>query len=93
MTTLGLVLVVVGLAMFVVAVWLARVPVAMIRRLDATEAELKRYDEWRGGRLADPDSGPTGADEMRAFMRRRLVILAAVAVAGAVLVVVGLLQR
>ena len=41
----------------------------------------------------DIDDGPTGADEMRAQMRRRLGILVGVAVVGAVLVVLGLLQR
>jgi hypothetical protein len=93
LTTPGLVLVLAGLGLIVVAAWLARVPLAMIRRLDATEAELKRYDEWRGSRTTIDDAGPTGADEMRAFMRRRLLILAVAGVGGAVLVIVGLLQR
>ena len=93
MTTLGLVLVVAGLAIVAVAAWLARAPLTMIRHLDATEANLRRYDEWRGGRHADSEGGTTGADEMRAFMRRRLLVLAAVGIAGGVLVVVGLLQR
>jgi hypothetical protein len=92
-TTLGLLLVVAGVVLIAVAVWLARAPLATIRHLDATEANLRRYDEWRGGRRADTGGGTTGADEMRGYMRRRLLVLAAVGIAGAVLVVVGLLQR
>ena len=93
MTTLGVVLVVAGVALIAVAVWLARAPLATIRHLDATEANLRRYDEWRGGRHAEADAGKTGADEMRAYMRRRLLALAAIGVAGAVLLLVGLVQR
>ena len=93
MTTMGLVLVILGLAIIAIAAWLARRPLAAIRQLDATEANLKRYDEWRGGRHGDAPSGPTGADEMRAFMRQRLWILAGAGVVGAALVVLGLLQR
>jgi hypothetical protein len=93
MTSLGLLMVVVGLAVIAVAAWLARAPLTMIRHLDATEANLRRYDEWRGGRHADSERGTTGADEMRAFMRRRLLLLAGAGVAGGILVVVGLLQR
>ena len=93
MTTLGLLMVIVGLAVIAVAAWLARAPLTMIRHLDATEANLRRYDEWRGGRHADSEGGTTGADEMRAFMRRRLLLLAGAGIAGGILVVVGLLQR
>jgi hypothetical protein len=92
-TTLGLLMVIVGLAVIAVAAWLARAPLTMIRHLDATEANLRRYDEWRGGRHADSEGGTTGADEMRAFMRRRLLLLAGAGIAGGILVVVGLLQR
>jgi hypothetical protein len=92
-TTLGFLLVAAGLALIAVAAWLARAPLTMIRHLDATEANLRRYEEWRGGHHAYSEGGTTGADEMRAFMRRRLLILAAVGIAGGVLVVVGLLQR
>jgi hypothetical protein len=93
MTTLGLVLVAAGIALIALAAWMARVPLATIRHLDATAANLKRYDEWRGGRLEIEDAGPTGADVMRSQMRQRLLLWIAVGVAGAVLVVIGLLQR
>ena len=93
MTTVGLVLVIAGAALIALAVWMGRGPLATIRRLDATAANLKRYDDWRGGHRSIEDAGPTGADEMRAQMRQRLYLWAAVGIAGAVLVVVGLLQR
>ena len=94
MTALGLVLVIAGVALIAGAAWLARAPIAMIRHLDATEANLKRYDEWRGGRRTEPDDvGTTGADVMRAHLRRRLGILTGVGIVGGVLVVLGLVQR
>ena len=93
MTTLGLVLVVLGIALIALAAWMVRGPLATIRHLDATAADLRRYDEWRGGRHEVDDAGPTGADVMRAQMRQRLLLWAAVGIAGAALVVIGLLQR
>ena len=93
MTTVGLVLVVAGIALVAIAAWMGRAPLAAIRHLDATAANLKRYDEWRGGRRAIDDGGPTGADVMRAQMRRRLAGWAALGGAGIALVIVGLLQR
>jgi hypothetical protein len=92
-TNLGILLVIGGFALIAVAVWMGRAPLATIRHLDATAANLKRYDDWRGGRRTIDDDGPTGADEMRAQMRQRLVLWAAVGIAGAVLMVIGLLQR
>jgi hypothetical protein len=93
-TPLGLVLAAAGLGLILVAVWLARAPLATIRHLDATEANLKRYDAWRGGRRTLPDEvGTTGADVMRAQLRRRLGILSGVGIVGGVLVVLGLMQR
>jgi hypothetical protein len=67
-----------------------RVPLATIRRLDQTEANLERYDAWRGKRTEIEADGPTGADEMKAYMRQRAIIWGALIVAGIVLVVVGL---
>ena len=93
MTTVGLLLVAAGIALIAVAVWMARAPLATVRQLDATRANLDRYDAWRGKRHRIDDSGPTGADVMRAQMRQRLLVWVAVGIAGAVLVVVGLLQR
>jgi hypothetical protein len=92
-TTVGLVLVIAGVALIGLAVWMGRAPLATIRHLDATAANLKRYDDWRGGHRSIEDDGPTGADEMRAQMRQRLILWAIVGIVGIVLVIVGLLQR
>ena len=93
MTTVGIVLVIAGIALIAIAVWMGRAPLATIRHLDATAANLKRYDDWRGGRRSIDDAGPTGADVMRAQMRQRLLIWVALGIAGTVLIVVGLVQR
>ena len=68
-----------------------RAPLAMIRRLDQTEANLERYDAWRGKRTEVEADGPTGADEMKAYMRQRAILWGGLIVAGVVLVVVGLM--
>jgi len=64
---------------------------ATIRRLDETQANLDRYDSWRGKRTGVQADGPTGADEMRTQMRRRVMLWVAVIGAGVVSIVIGLL--
>jgi hypothetical protein len=95
MTPLGIVLVLAGVGLVAIAAAMARAPLATIRRLDATEANLRRYDAWRGGRRTAPTApgDVTGADAIRAHMRRRLLAWGAVGAAGAALVLVGLLIR
>ena len=73
-------------------VWQIRQPLAHYRSLAATEANLRRYDDWRGGRVGDP-SARTGADEMRELLRARIRLWGIVTVIGVVLVVVGFLIR
>ncbi len=81
-----------GLALLALGVWKVRQPLGRARALEATQANLKRYDDWRGGRRAD---GPerTGADEMRDLLRGRIRLWAGVAVAGVVCVVLGFVVR
>ena len=90
MDMLGLVLIVGGIAAIVVAVLQIRGPLARIRRLDETQANLERYESWRGKQTGVQADGPTGADVMRAQMRQRLVLWGAVAGAGVISVVLGL---
>lgn len=90
MDPLGLALLVAGAAALVVGILRARGPLATIRHLDATEANLKRYEDWRGKRAAVEAEGPTGADVMRARMRQRVILWGGIAVAGAVAAFVGL---
>jgi hypothetical protein len=63
----------------------------MIRYLDATDANIRRYEEWRGKRDSIETDGPTGASVMRAHMRQRLLLWGMVVAAGAVAAFVGLL--
>lgn len=90
---LALALVVAGLVAVAVGLVRIRAPIATIRRLDRTEAELERYDAWRGKRTGPEADGPTGADEMKALMRQRAIAWGAVSAAGVIVVVVGLALR
>lgn len=90
MDVMGLALIVGGIAAIAVGVLQVRGPLATIRRLDQTEANLERYETWRGRRTGVDADGPTGADVMRAQMRQRVLLWGVVIAAGAVLVVLGL---
>jgi hypothetical protein len=91
MDALGLVLIVGGIAAIAIGILQVRGPLATIRQLDQTQANLDRYDTWRGKNTGVQADGPTGADVMRAQMRQRVLIWGALIVAGAVSVVIGLL--
>ena len=58
---------------------------------DDPYANLQRYEAWRGKNNSIEAQGPTGADEMRAQMRKRVMLWGAVIGVGAVMIVVGLL--
>jgi hypothetical protein len=90
---IGLVLIVVGIAVIALGALRIRGPLATIRRLDATEANLQRYETWRGRTTDVETEGPTGADEMRALMRQRAIIWGVLIGAGVVLIASGLLSR
>lgn len=91
MDVLSLVLIAGGIIAVVVAALQMRGPLATIRRLDETQANIDRYESWRGKQTGPRADGPTGADVMRAQMRQRLAIWGVVAGAGVVSVVIGLL--
>jgi hypothetical protein len=93
MTVPGLLLVVGGIVAVALAVVRIRGPLAYLRRLDETQANLDRYEAWRGRHTDVETDGPTGADEMRAVLRRRVIVWGAVGVAGGVAIVAGLLLR
>lgn len=93
MELIGLVLIVVGIAVIALGALRIRGPLATIRRLDATEANLQRYETWRGRTTDVETEGPTGADEMRALMRQRAIIWGVSIGAGVVLIASGLLIR
>jgi len=88
----SLLLWVVGVVLVVLGAYQARAPLARYRALQATEANLRRYDDWRGSRLVD-DSARTGADEMRDYLRDRVRRWGVVAGVGVVLIVAGFVIR
>lgn len=76
-------------------VWLgytrARGPWARYQDLKAQDANVARYEAWRGG-LRD-DGGTTGASVAMAILRRQVQLGAAIGAAGIVAIVVGFVVR
>ena len=90
MGALSLVLIAGGIVAVIVAALQMRGPLTTVRRLDEAQANIDRYETWRGKQTGVQADGPTGADEMRAQMRQRLILWGVVAGAGVVSVLVGL---
>lgn len=78
---------VLGIALIVVGYSRAKGPWSRYQELKAQEANLARYEGWRGTRLRD--EGPSAASIMAAQLRRRAQIGGLVLIAGFVLVFVG----
>ena len=76
-----------GIVLIVVGYTRAKGPWARYQELKAQEANLARYDGWRGTRLRD--DGPSAASIMAQELRRKAQIAGLVAIAGFVLVFVG----
>jgi hypothetical protein len=68
----------------------AKDPWARYQALKAQDENVARYESWRGG-LRNHET--TGASVAMAMLRRQAQIGAALAIVGAVLVVVGFLVR
>ncbi len=90
---LNLVLWIGGVALLAIGVSQARRPLARYRELQATEANLRRYDSWRGGNRTAVDPGVTGADVMRVQMRSAIIRWGVVIAIGIVLIVAGFIVR
>jgi len=69
----------------------AKGPWARYQDLKAQEANISRYEGWRGTRLRD--EGPSAASIMAQEMRRRAQIGGMVLIAGFVLVFLGFAVR
>jgi hypothetical protein len=80
-----------GVALVAVGYVRARGPWARYQELKAQEANIDRYEGWRGSRLRD--DGPSAASLMAEQLRRKAQIAGLVAVAGFVLVFVGFALR
>ena len=75
-----------GIALIAVGYLRAREPWRRYRALKEQDANVARYEAWRGG---GRDRSPTGASVAMQMLRRQAQIGALIAVAGVVLVFVG----
>jgi len=78
---------VVGVVLIAAGYLRAKGPWARYQELKAQEANLARYEGWRGTRLRD--EGPSAASIMAAELRRRAQIGGLILIVGFVLVFVG----
>jgi hypothetical protein len=69
----------------------ARGPWARYQDLKAQDANVARYEAWRGG--IRQDTGPTGASVAMAILRRQVQLGVAIAVGGVVAIVLGFAVR
>jgi hypothetical protein len=92
MSTPGLVLLIAGVALVAVGVWRARAPWARYQGLRDQEANVARYEAWRGG-LRTQDDGPTGASVAMAQFRRQAMLAGGIAVVGLALVLLAFVVK
>jgi hypothetical protein len=81
-----------GVTLIAIGYLRARAPWARYRALRDQQANIDRYDAWRGGLRAEND-GPTGASVAMAEFRRQAQLAGLIVVVGVVLVFVGFLIR
>jgi len=86
----GVALVVVGLALIVYGFTRTRGPYARLRGLQAQDANVARYEAWRGGIR---DDSKTGASVAMAILQRQVRVGAAIGLAGVAAIFAGLLMR
>lgn len=77
-----------GVALMMYGVTQARGPYSRYRALQDTTENIRRYEQWRGGRR-DNTTEVTGADVMRHELRRQLRVWGVVILAGFVLIFLG----
>jgi hypothetical protein len=82
---------VLGVALIALGYLRARGPWSRYQQLKEQEANISRYEGWRGTRLRD--GGPSAASIMAQEMRRRAQIGGVVLIAGFVLVFLGFAVR
>ena len=90
MGLVNIVLWVAGIALIAVGYSRARRPWARYQQLKEQDANVARYEAWRGGLR---DDGATGASVAMAVLRRQAQIGGLILIAGVVLVFLGFLVR
>ena len=93
MGPLALVVLIVGAAAVAVGAWRAWGAWQRWRALAAHEANLRRYDSWRGSRGAPDAAGPSSADLMQGELRGQVVRWGGLALVGLVLIALALGAR
>ena len=88
MGLLNLGLLVAGVALIIVGTVRARAPYRRYMALKDQDANIARYEAWRGGARND---STTGASVAMQVLRRQAQIGAGIAIAGVVLVIVSFL--
>ena len=88
MGLLNLALIAAGVALIVVGAVRARAPYQRYMALKEQDANVARYEAWRGGARSD---STTGASVAMQVLRRQAQIGVGIAIAGFVLVVVAFL--
>jgi hypothetical protein len=83
---LSVVLLVAGVALIIVGAYRARTPYQRYMALKDQDANIARYEAWRGGVRSD---SKTGASVAMGMLRRQAQIGAGIVIAGIVLVVIA----
>ena len=91
MAVLALVLIVVGVALIVVGAQRAYGPYQRYKALKEQDANVARYEAWRGGLRSDDSK--TGASVAMQILRRQAQIGGAIIGAGVVAIVIGFILR
>lgn len=92
MSPVNIVLWLAGVGLIIVGYTRARGPWSRYQTLKAQQANVARYESWRGG-VRNNEDGPTGASLMLAELRRQAQVGGAILAIGVVLVFVGFLIR
>ena len=86
MGLLSIVLLVVGVVMIIAGAYRAKAPYQRYMALKEQDANIARYEAWRGGVRSE---SKTGASVAMQILRRQAQIGAGVVIAGVVLVVIA----
>lgn len=92
MSMMNVVLWVGGVILVAVGWQRARGPWNRYQALREQDANVSRYEAWRGG-VRNHDDGPTGASAAMSMLRRQAQIGFVVAIVGIVLIVLGFAVR
>ncbi len=90
MGLLSLALIAVGVALIVVGVVRFRPPYLRYQTLKEQDANVARYEQWRGGARSDSKTGASVAMEI---LRRQLQVAGGIIGAGVVCIVIGFIVR